>query len=320
MDLSPPRPRLGVSTCLTGQSVRYDGGHKRDRWLMDVLGPLVEFVPVCPEVEVGLGVPREAMRLEGDPADPRLMTQKTRIDLTERMRTWCRTRLDELAGERLCGYVFKKDSPSSGMERVKVYPVGGGPAARTGSGIFAALFMERFPHLPVEDEGRLNDAGLRENFLERVFVMHRWRELERAGISLGGLVEFHARHKLLVMAHNVEGYRRLGRLVAHGKSRDMDGLAAEYLADLMGSLKRKATLKQHRNVLEHCLGYFKNQLSGDEKAELKEVIEAHANGLIPLIVPVTLINHYVRKYQQPYLASQVYLNPHPMELKLRNHA
>ena len=316
----PARPRLGVSRCLLGENVRYDGGHKLNRYLTGTLGAFVDFVPVCPEVEVGLGVPREAMRLEGDPAAPRLMTHKTRIDLTDRMRAWSVKRLDELARQGLCGYVFKKDSPSSGMERVKVYPEDGGPAVRKGAGIFAGLFQERFPDLPVEDEGRLNDDGLRENFLERVFVMHRWRELERNGLGLAGLMAFHAKHKLLVMAHNVEGYRRLGRLVAQGKGRDMDELAGEYLAGLMDALKRQAAPKQHRNVLEHCLGYFKRQLSGDEKAELIEVIGTYAQGLTPLIVPVTLINHYVRKYQEPYLAGQVYLNPHPLELKLRNHA
>ena len=313
-------PRLGVSRCLMGDSVRYDGGHKLDRFLRDGLGKHVEYVPVCPEVECGLGIPREAMRLVGDPEAPRLLTIKTKIDLTERMRAFAAARVEALEAEGLCGFVFKSGSPSSGMERVKVYPEAGGMAQLKGVGLFAAAFMARFPLLPVEEEGRLNDAGLRENFIERIFVMHRWRQLQAQGLSLGRLVDFHTRLKLLAMAHSPKHYTELGRLVAQGKALPLDELSARYLALLMECLRLKATVKKNVNVLAHVMGYFKRQLTADEKRELLEVLDGYSRELLPLIVPVTLLNHYVRKFGQAYLAEQWYLRPHPAELKLRNHA
>jgi uncharacterized protein YbgA (DUF1722 family) len=206
------------------------------------------------------------------------------------------------------------------MSRVKVYPEGGGAPLLRGRGLFAAALMDRFPTLPVEDEGRLNDDALRENFIERVFVMRRWRELEAGGMSLGRLVDFHTRHKLLVMAHSVEHYRSLGRLVATARELPFDELLRRYLHGLMEALRLQATVKKHVNVLSHVMGYFKRQLTADEKAELLEVIDAYHLELTPLIVPVTLLNHYVRKFGESYLASQWYLGPHPAELKLRNHA
>jgi len=312
--------RLGISRCLLGEHVRYDGGHKLDHFLRDALGRYAEYIPVCPEVECGLGVPREAMRLVGDPASPRLRTIKGGVDLTERMQTFAAQRVDELAGLNLCGFVFKSGSPSSGMERVKVYPEGGGMAALKGVGLFAAAYMARFPCIPVEENGRLNDPDLRENFIERVFVMHRWRQLQAEGLTLGKLVEFHSRLKLLVMAHSNKHYTELGRLVAHGKDHPLPELADRYLSLVMEALRLKATVKKNVNVLAHVMGYFKRQLTADEKQELLEVLDAYARELVPLIVPVTLLNHYVRKYGQDYLATQVYLHPHPAELKLRNHA
>jgi len=311
---------VGVSRCLLGEKVRYDGGHKLDHFLSEVLGRQVDYEPVCPEVECGLGVPREAMRLKGTPEKPRLLTIRSGLDLTERMRTWARARVEELALLPLCGFVFKYGSPSSGMSRVKVYPELGGAPLLKGRGLFAAAFMERFPLLPVEDEGRLNDDGLRENFIERVFVMQRWRELEAKSLTLGGLVAFHTRHKLLIMAHSVEHYRSLGRLVATARELPAEVLRLQYLAGLMEALRLTATVKKQSNVLAHVMGYFKRQLSADEKRELLEVLEAYARELLPLIVPVTLLNHYVRKFDEAYLADQWYLHPHPAELKLRNHA
>lgn len=313
-------PRLGVSRCLMGDNVRYDGGHKLDRFLRDGLGKHVEYVPVCPEVECGLGIPREAMRLVGDPEAPRLLTIKTKIDLTERMRAFAAARVEALEAEGLCGFVFKSGSPSSGMERVKVYPEAGGMAQLKGVGLFAAAFMARFPLLPVEEEGRLNDAGLRENFIERIFVMHRWRQLQAQGLSLGRLVDFHTRLKLLAMAHSPKHYTELGRLVAQGKALPLAELSARYLALLMECLRLKATVKKNVNVLAHVMGYFKRQLTADEKRELLEVLDGYSRELLPLIVPVTLLNHYMRKFGQAYLAEQWYLRPHPAELKLRNHA
>lgn len=313
------RPKVGISRCLLGEAVRYDGGHKLDRFLRDVLGAHVDFVPVCPEVECGLSVPREAMRLVGDPQAPRLVTVKGGLDLTARMAAWAEDRVEALRAEGLCGFVFKFGSPSSGMSRVKVYPEGGGAPSLQGRGVFAARLMDAMPLLPVEDEGRLNDPSLRENFIERVFVLHRWQAMLSQGFTPGRLVEFHTRHKLLIMAHSVEKYRSLGRLVAEGARQDMETLRQEYLAGLMEALRLKATVKKQVNALMHAMGYFKRHLSPDEKQELLEVIGAYGRELSPLIVPVTLLNHYVRKYREPYLAAQWHLRPHPAELKLRNH-
>jgi uncharacterized protein YbgA (DUF1722 family)/uncharacterized protein YbbK (DUF523 family) len=312
--------RLGISACLLGQKVRFDGGHQSDRFIIETLGRYVEFVPVCPEVECGLGVPREAMRLVGDPAAPRLMTVRTKIDHTERMVAWARKRVQELEQEGLCGYIFKSKSPSSGMERVKVYsePPQGSPVTK-GVGVFARIFMEHFPLLPVEDEGRLHDPGLRENFTERIFVFQRWRELLAASAGLGGLVAFHTRHKLLILAHSPEHYRKLGKLVAQGKELPTSELYEHYQFRLMEALRFKATIKKNTNVLHHLMGYFKKELGADEKRELLEIIGSYHQGYVPLVVPVTLINHYVRKYHQPYLEGQFYLHPHPVELQLRNH-
>jgi len=312
-------PRLGVSRCLLGEAVRYDGGHKHDRFLTDVLGPHVLFAPVCPEVECGLPVPREAMRLVGDASVPRLVTVKSGQDLTRRMNDWADAKVAELACAGLSGFVFKYGSPSSGMSRVKVYPEGGGAPALKGRGIFAARLMDTLPLLPVEDEGRLNDPALRENFIERVFVMHRWNKLLAANGGLGALVAFHTRHKLLVMAHSVEHYRALGRLVAQGAQMPPAELRAAYISGLIEALRLTATVKKHVNVLSHVMGYFKRILSPDEKSELLEVIDGYAREVLPLIVPVTLLNHYVRKFGEAYLAEQWYLHPHPAELKLRNH-
>jgi uncharacterized protein YbgA (DUF1722 family)/uncharacterized protein YbbK (DUF523 family) len=311
--------KLGISSCLLGNAVRYDGGHKWDRFLTDTLGRFVDFVPVCPEVEVGLGIPREAMRLVGDFNHPRLLTIRSRIDHTERMNQWAQTRVKELEVENLCGFVFKSDSPSSGLERVKIYDPKGIPVKK-GVGLFARVFMDYFPLLPVEDEGRLHDPLLRENFIESIFVWKRWREMVEQNKSKGGLVDFHSRHKLLIMAHSPKQYQVLGQWVAQGKGGFLDDLLLQYQEMLSSALRQKPTNKKNANVLQHILGYFKKDLSPDEKQEALEVIENYALGLVPLIVPVTLMNHYVRKYYQPYLKNQYFLNPHPLELQLRNHA
>lgn len=311
--------RLGISSCLLGNRVRYDGQHKLDHFLVDVLGQYVEWVPVCPEVECGLPVPREAMRLVGDPEHPRLVTIKTRIDHTDRMLKWASRRARELDREDLCGFVFKSRSPSSGMKSVKVYNDDGMPS-QTGVGLFAKAFMDRFPLLPVEDEGRLNDALLRENFIERIFAFHRWKTFRNGDGSLKGLIRFHTEHKLLVMAHSPKHYQLLGKLVADTKSLPKNALLDEYSWLFFEGLAMLATNRKHTNVLQHMMGYFRKRLSSDEKAELGDIIKAYHAGIVPLIVPVTLINHYVRKYDEPYLKQQVYLNPHPYELKLRNHA
>ncbi|MFN2268226.1 MAG: YbgA family protein [Desulfonatronovibrio sp.] len=310
--------KIGISTCLLGQQVRYDGGHKHDRYLTDILGKYVTYVPVCPETESGLPVPREAMRLVGEIENPKLVTIKTGIDQTKRLQDWSSSKIHDLKNENLCGFIFKSKSPSSGMERVKVYNDKGHPVPK-GRGIFAGMFMDRLPLIPVEEDGRLNDAKLRENFIARIFVFSRWRELMEKELTVGRLVDFHTKHKLLIMSHNEKAYREMGRMIAHAKEYDLNELTDEYADKLMAALKLISTTKKNVNVLQHVMGYFKKQLSSDEKQELLEIINNYSQSLLPLIVPVTLINHYVRKYDQGYLKEQVYLNPHPMELKLRNH-
>jgi len=290
-----------------------------DPYLVNTLGKYVDYVPVCPEVECGFPVPRESLRLLGGPESPRLVTTRTGQDFTDRMIRWASRRVAELAKEDLCGFIFKSKSPSSGMQRVKIYDANGVPSNR-GVGLFAMAFMKRLPLLPVEEDGRLHDPGLRENFIERIFVFKGWREMPAKGRKVGHLVDFHTRHKLLILAHSPKHYRSLGRLVAKAKEMAPADLYARYLSLLMEAVQLKATVKKHTNVLHHLMGYFKKRLSADEKQELLEVIGRYREGILPLIVPITLMNHYVRKYDEPYLQKQVYLEPHPVELKLRNHA
>jgi uncharacterized protein YbgA (DUF1722 family)/uncharacterized protein YbbK (DUF523 family) len=310
--------KIGVSTCLLGEKVRFDGGHKHNRYITQTLGQFFEFVPVCPESECGLGIPREAMRLVGAVTKPRLVTNKTRIDHTDQMLSWAVDRLDALERENLCGFIFKKDSPSSGLYRVKVYNDKGHPV-KTGRGLFAAAFTDRFPRIPVEEEGRLHDPVLRENFIEQVFALKRWREVLAENKTMGRLVDFHTREKLLFMAHSPKHYREMGQLVAGGKKIKVSDLYDRYEGMLTEALGLRATVSKHTNVLMHVMGYFKKQLSGDEKQEILELIGNYRSGHLPLIVPITLLNHFVRKYSQPYLSVQTYLNPHPLDLQLRNH-
>lgn len=311
--------RLGISSCLLGNRVRYDGSHKLDPFLTGTLGKFVDYLPVCPEVECGFGVPREPVRLVGDPASPRLITVRTNADCTERMMQWARYRVEELSGEGLSGFIFKSKSPSSGMERVNLHTRNGTPVKK-GIGVFARVFMERFPLIPVEDEGRLQNPENRENFIERIFVYKRWREMAGDRKDRKSLIEFHTKHKLLILAHSPNDYRALGTLTSGMNGLPLKDLYEQYQELLMHALRLPATVKKNTNVLQHAMGYFKNDLSIDEKQELLEIIGSYYKGHIPLIVPVTLISHYVRKYNEPYLKEQYYLNPHPIELRLRNHA
>ncbi len=311
--------RIGVSQCLLGDRVRYDGQHKHDHFITDTLGKWVEYVPVCPEVECGLSVPREAMRLVGPVDAPRLMTQRTERDLTDQMQDWAARRVRELERESLCGFIFKARSPSSGMERVKIYNGHGGLSGH-GAGLFAAAFMAHFPLLPVEEEGRLNDPALRENFIERIFTLKRYRDTVRSGGTPSALMRFHAANKFLITAHSPKACTAMGRMLAGADTQPMDAVVARYESELLQALKLIATVAKHVNVLQHIMGFFKRELAADEKQELVAVIETYRAGQIPLIVPVTLLNHYARKYDRAYLLEQTYLHPHPLELKLRNHA
>lgn len=311
--------KLGVSSCLLGNPVRYDGGHKLDRFIRDTLGEFADFVPVCPEFEAGFGVPREAMRLSGDSSMPRLVTQKTKIDHTGRMKRWISARLRQLEGEDLDGFIFKSGSPSSGMERVKVYDENGN-ARKSGSGLFARAFMDRFPLVPVEDEGRLHDIGIRENFIVRIFAFRRWKRQREADSRPAAIIEFHARHKYLLMAHNPAIQKELGKLTSRIKDHDRREFLHSYESMFMTALRYASTIKKNTNVLQHMAGYFRNMLDPGEKEELQGLIDLYRRGIMPLIVPVTLIRHYVRKFNEKYLIGQYYLEPHPLELKLRNHA
>jgi uncharacterized protein YbgA (DUF1722 family)/uncharacterized protein YbbK (DUF523 family) len=311
--------RLGISTCLLGENVRYDGGHKLDRFLANTLGKYVEWVPVCPEVEIGLLIPRESLRLVGDPEAPRLVTLKSGQDYTERMITWAKGRLEGLAKTEIHGFVFKRGSPSSGLYRVKVYTEEGMPS-HIGTGIFPREVMKRFPLLPLEEEGRLHDMHLRENFIDRVFAYYRWTNLLRENPTPGGLVKFHTAHKLTLMAHNPSHYQEMGRLVAQAGSLPWDELTAQYGQLLMEGLGVMTSPGKHANVLQHLMGFVKEVLTREDKAELLGLIENYRNELVPLIVPVTLLQHHLRRHPVPdWVHQQVYLNPYPKELMLRNH-
>ena len=309
--------RIGVSRCLLGEQVRFDGGHKRDAFLTEALAPFVEWAPVCPEVEVGLGTPRESMRLVGDKNQPRLLTIKTLVDHTRAMHQFSQRRVRELEALDLCGYVFKKDSPSCGLERVRIYGSHGMPL-RNGIGLFAKAFTDRFPLVPVEEEGRLSDPTLRENFIERVFAYRRWRDLTLSRGTRQAIVAFHTIHKYLLLAHSRPHYQALGRLVAQADRYTPAELAERYGVQFMEALRVKATVRKHVNVLHHILGYFKDQLGEKARDELRGVIDDYHKGLTPLIVPLTLVRHYVNLFDVSYIQNQVYLNPHPKELMLRN--
>jgi uncharacterized protein YbgA (DUF1722 family)/uncharacterized protein YbbK (DUF523 family) len=314
--------RIGISACLLGEEVRFDGGHKRDHFLTDVLGPYVQWVPICPEVEMGLGTPRETLRLvrvEGV-GGPRMITTRSGVDHTDGMNRWAAARVAALAADEpnLCGYVLKKDSPSCGMERVKTYGAGGMPE-RNGRGLFAAVLMDKFPSLPIEEEGRLSDPRLRENFIERVFAFRRLKNLFAPGWTMGALVRFHTAHKMALLAHSTPKYHELGRLVAAGARIPKRDLRGAYERLFMSTMAIVATTRRHTNVLMHMLGHLKTRLDADSRHELLRAIEDYRLGLLPLVVPVTLLRHHVRALKIDYLAGQTYLEPHPRELMLRNH-
>lgn len=309
--------RLGISACLLGQKVRFDGGHKRDPFLVETFGQWVEWVPVCPEVEVGMGIPRPTIRLERKEGAIRLVDPKNGKDWTEAMLAYAREKVEALGQLELSGFVLKKDSPSCGMERVRVY--GGGMPKKEGRGFFAQVLMEAFPNLPVEEEGRLCDPRLRENFVERVFAYSRLKALFSSSWTRASLVAFHTAHKLQLLAHSPKLYQQLGQLVAQAKHFERKELAERYSTTFMSCLKTIATRSRNANVLQHMAGYFKRRLSAEDRGELSGVIEDFRRGLLPLIVPITLIRHFVRVVGEDYLAGQTYLDPHPRELMLRNH-
>jgi uncharacterized protein YbgA (DUF1722 family)/uncharacterized protein YbbK (DUF523 family) len=313
------RINIGISSCLLGNQVRFDGGDKHNSYVTHTLGAYFDFVSFCPEVESGMAIPRPPIRLvKVDNVIHIREVKDNSKDHTETLQNFCEKTPPRL--EKLCGFIFKKDSPSCGMERVKVfderYPQG--LAVREGTGIFAKYVQENFPLLPLEEEGRLNDAVLRENFIERVFIYHRWREAEAAGMDKHGLINFHSDHKYIIMAHDQAEGKQLGQLVAKVGATEFETLKNEYITRLMALLKKRVTRGRHANVLSHLMGYIHNELEADDRAELVEMIEQYQQGYVPLIVPITLLKHHFRKYPKPYIERQYYLNPHPGELMLRN--
>ena len=309
---------IGISMCLLGEKVRFDAGHKKDAFVTDVLGRYFSWVPVCPELEVGMGVPREAVRLVGAAERPALVGVKSGTDWTVPMREYSDRRAAELRALGLCGFILKKDSPSCGMERVRIYDKAGMPA-KNGRGIFAAAYMTADPLVPVEEEGRLNDPHLRDNFIVRVFSLHRLRDLMGRKATQGELVRFHTVHKYLLLAHSPKHYASLGRLVAGARSLGGREALSRYAGLFMEGLSVKSTVKKNTNVLDHIMGFLKDRLSDAERRDIRTVIDDYHRELLPLVVPVTLLRHYVEKLSVEYIRDQVYLQPHPKELMLRNH-
>jgi len=314
--------RIGASACLLGAEVRFDGQHKRSAFLAQELAPFVTWVSICPELEVGMGVPREPVRLVRGPGGRSLMVANdSGADWTARMNALATRRAEDLAAKNLDGFVLKSKSPSCGMERVKVFDAPEARAAtrRDGVGLFARALLDRLPNLPVEEEGRLEDARLRENFVERVFAHARLRRLFSPRWTLGALVAFHTAHKMQLLAHSTEGYRSLGRFVAGARRLPRSDVRARYERDFMATLKKLSTPGRHANVLQHMLGQLSDRLDEGDRRELLSVVEDHRLGLVPLVVPVTLLRHHARRLGVGNLLGQTYLEPHPKELMLRNH-
>jgi len=316
-----PSVKIGISSCLLGEQVRFDGGHKRDSFLVQTLGIFVNWCPVCPEVELGLGTPRESIRLLRDQKEAetlRLVAPKSGRDFTARMRRYAKRRTRELIKEDLSGYILKKDSPSCGMKRVKIWQ-NKGRAERKGRGLFAEELLRQFPNMPVEEEGRLNDPRLRENFIDRIFMYRRIRSFLSSRWNVGNLVAFHTKHKLTLMAHSIEGYRDLGRLVAEAKAIPRIELSRRYEDEFMHAMRKLASRAKHTNTLQHASGHLKKLLDTFSRKELSDIIENYRAGLIPLVVPLTLIRHHARRLEVNYLLDQHYLQPELEELMLRNH-
>lgn len=308
------RPRIGVSACLLGAPVRFDGGHKRDDFITKELARFVDFVPVCPEMDLGLGAPRESLRLVGRAADPKLVAPRSGNDYTDAMRALAERRSEAIAGWSLDGFVFKKDSPSCGVWRVRVYGPSGTPT-RDGRGLFAAALLRQHSLLPVEEEGRLRDPRLRDNFLVRIFMHHRLTRLFHPRWRQAELVRFHASTKLLLLAHSTERYRQLGRLVATATGRQRIAVQEEYRRGVLEALAVVPSRGKHVNVLEHLAGFLRDRSSPDERAELRETIEAYRREEVPLAVPLTLVRHHVRHHRIEYLEAQLYLMPFPRALR-----
>lgn len=308
---------IGISACLLGQKVRHDAGHKKDKFIVNTLGEYFDFIPTCPEVAIGMGIPRPTIHLEGQVKDPKVVgVMDKSIDVTTALTTFSHKKIKTFT--TISGYILKANSPTCGMERVRVYQGHGKPPKRSGVGIFAKALMTERSELPIEEEGRLNDPVLRENFIERVFMYRRWQELKASTITPRKLVQFHSTIKLALMAHNISGYKRLGQMIATIPKQNLICFSQAYIKLVMVTLKTPATRKKNANVLQHCLGYLKKDLSSKDKQELLDIIDAYRLNQIPLIVPITLLKHHFNHYPKEYIAHQTFLNPYPKELMLRN--
>lgn len=310
------RIQLGISSCLLGENVRFDGGHKRDEFLQKTLGAHVDWVMVCPELEVGMGVPREPVNLRDAVGGPLMLGRKSKTDWTAPMNAWTAERVATLPV--LHGFVLKKDSPSCGPIGVRVYRETGQPS-RKGVGLWARKLMDSFPLLPVIDEGRLHDPGLRENFVEKIFAFRDLMNFLAEPSTAAGLQSFQADRKLSLMAHSPKHYRSLGQLVAGAPRRPSAALIDEYASGFMEALSVQATKAKHVNVLQHLLGYLRKNIPDGDRHELVSLIDKYAAGLIPLVVPVTLLVHHFGHHPHDWVARQTYLHPYPDEMMLRNH-
>ena len=311
------KPKIAISACLLGAEVRFNGGHKESRLCSQALSEHFDFVPLCPEVAIGLGIPRQPIRLIGNPTQPQAVGS---VDSTLNVTTPLHNYAVEMAAAHtdICGYIFMQKSPSCGLERVKVYQDGGRPAELSGRGIYARAFCDAHPDLPVEEDGRLNDPVLRENFMTRVYAYSAWQDLLKQGITRRSLTEFHARYKYQLMAHHPVQYKTLGHLLGSLGKQDPHSIAPQYFSELMKALKKCATRRTHTNVLQHISGYLKQSISPEDKQEVQQLIGQYLHGIVPLVVPLTLLKHHFRLHPDPYISRQVYLQPHPENLSLRN--
>ena len=310
---NPQRIQIGISACLLGEKVRFDGGHKNSTYCNQEIKQFFDYVPVCPEMAIGLGAPRKSIRLVRDGETVLVQSGDGSLDVTDKLNEYSESKVQEL--DFLGGYLLCAKSLTCGMERVTEYKIGTNNGSKSGIGVFARKLMERYPLLPVEEEGRLHDLVLRENFFTRVYAYHDWQLMKHEGLTKHKLVKFHSRYKYLLMAHSPTWYRDLGPIVAHID--DLEQSATRYFEGFMTALKINATRKNHTSTLQHIQGYFKKHLSKEQKNELSEAIMKYHEGLLPLLVPITLINHYLREFPTPYIEEQVYLHPHPEALKLR---
>ena len=314
--------KVGISACLLGEKVRYNGGHKRSRYLEDVLSEYFDYTPICPEMGIGMGVPRKPIRLittsgNNETGIEAALSDDNNVRFTQQLKDYAKHQASQLTDS--CGYIFMQKSPSCGYTRVKLYHENGNPL-EVAQGIYAAELDRLLPLMPKEEAGRLSDAMIRENFITRVMAYHDWQENVASNITSKNLLDFHVRYKYLLMAHHIQSYQILGQSLSNLKAKPLNEIAHDYITTFMDALKHIANRKKNTNVLQHLQGYLKNNLTADEKQEMLALVNQYRTGLVPIVVPLTLLNHHIKKHTDDdnYLRKQKYLNPHPYELGLRN--